>query len=77
MLARSFINHHLRCTIIILFTLSHDVDEKIGQEIIIIIILIYSLSYNLFFQNKHKFLSILCCLLQESPSNILSLAFDT
>ena len=76
MLARSFINHHLRCTIIILFTLSHDVDEKIGQEIIIIII-IYLFSYNLFFQNKHKFLSILCCLLQESPSNILSLAFDT
>ena len=76
MLARSFINHHLHCTIIILFTLSHNVDEKKGQEIIIIII-IYLFSYNLFFQNKHKFLSILCYLLQESPSNILSLAFNT
>ena len=38
MLAKSFINRHLHCAIIILFTLSHDVDEKIGQEIIIIII---------------------------------------
>ena len=76
MLGKSFINHHLHCTLIILFTLSHNVDEKKGQEIIIIII-IYLFSYNLFFQNKHKFLSILCCLLQESPSNILSLAFDT
>ena len=74
MLARSFINHHLHCTIIILFTLSHNVDEKKGQEIIIII---YLFSYNLFFQNKHKFLSILCYLLQESPSNIISLAFKT
>ena len=73
MLARSFINHHLHCTIIILFTLSHNVDEKKGQEIIFI----YLFSYNLFFQNKHKFLSILCYLPQESPSNILSLAFNT
>ena len=57
MLTRSFINHHLHCTIIILFTLSHNVDEKKGQEIIIIII--YLVSYNLFFQNKHKFLYIM------------------
>ena len=38
MLAKSFINRHLHCAIIILFTLSHNFDEKIGQEIIIIII---------------------------------------
>ena len=58
MLARSFIDHHLHCTIIILFTLSHNVDEKKGQEIILIII-IYLVSYNLFFHYKHKFLYIM------------------